>query len=142
MHRSIMRKPRFTIGLLWVGLYLIAPWGWTAEEVPTVTPAELYALLQQKSAQIFLLDVRTPEEYREAHIPQTDARIDYRELERMRKRLPKDPDTPIIVYCRSGRRSAIALQTLRKLGYTNVRHLQGGIRQWIKQGYPVESETP
>ncbi len=142
MRSRITHRIRFMVGLLWAGLFLTVPQVWTAEEVPTVTPAELYALLQQKSAQIFLLDVRTPEEYRDAHIPGTDARIDYRELERMRKRLPGDPDTPIIVYCRSGRRSAVALKTLRKLGYTHVRHLEGGIRKWMAQGYPVESDTP
>jgi rhodanese-related sulfurtransferase len=40
------------------------------------------------------------------------------------------PDRPVIVYCRSGARSALAAATLASLGYTDVAHLEGGIRAW------------
>ena len=48
--------------------------------------------------------------------------------------LPKDKNTPIILYCKTGRMSAEALQTMRKLGYTNVRHLAGGMDAWQTVG--------
>jgi rhodanese-related sulfurtransferase len=50
-----------------------------------------------------------------------------------------DPDRRTILYCASGGRSALAVLTLRQLGYTDVAHLDGGIQAWISAGRPVET---
>ena len=75
-----------------------------------------------------LLDVRTPEEFQEAHI--ADALlIPYQELaERAQIELP-DQDMRILIYCRSGRRSREAAQILWELGYAKVYDF-GGILDW------------
>jgi rhodanese-related sulfurtransferase len=49
-----------------------------------------------------------------------------------------DPGRRTILYCASGGRSALAAETLRKLGYANVAHLDGGVNGWIAKGQPVE----
>ncbi len=53
-----------------------------------------------------------------------------------RMRMP-NKDTPLITYCKKGKRSAIAAWQLVQLGYTNVKYLEGGILAWRKAGYPI-----
>lgn len=105
-----------------------------AESAPyqTVTPDEARALIGREG--VLLLDVRTQEEYDEAHI-EGAVLVPYDALPDNLKNLPEDKDTVIIVYCRSGRRSAIAAQTLTDMGYTQVFDL-GGIQSW-----PYETVT-
>lgn len=50
-----------------------------------------------------------------------------------------DPDRRIILVCASGGRSALATETLRSMGYRDVAHLDGGLKAWREQGFPVES---
>lgn len=51
-----------------------------------------------------------------------------------------DPGRRTILHCASGGRSALAADTLRQLGYTNVAHLDGGLKAWKEAGQPVASE--
>ena len=75
-----------------------------------------------------ILDVRTQEEYDEAHIPGAIV-IPNTEIEaRAESELP-DKDQMILVYCRSGRRSKLAADILAELGYTNIYEF-GGIIDW------------
>ena len=93
-----------------------------------------YADLQKKIADkedIVLLDVRTAEEFNSGHIP-TAVLLPYDQIEDKSEKLLNDKNKEIIVYCRSGRRSAIALDMLVKLGYTNVKDF-GGISRWQGQ---------
>lgn len=93
-----------------------------------------YTDLQQKIADkedIVLLDVRTAEEFNSGHIP-TAVLLPYDQIEDKSEKLLNDKNKEIIVYCRSGRRSAIALDMLVKLGYTNVKDF-GGISRWQGQ---------
>lgn len=52
-----------------------------------------------------------------------------------------DPDHRVILHCASGGRSALAVQTLRELGYNNVAHLDGGFKAWQAEGKPVKGPT-
>ena len=88
---------------------------------------EAVTMMEEESGYI-ILDVRTPEEFRERHIPnainipnETIGSEDIQEL--------PDKDQLILVYCRSGRRSKLAAQSLADLGYTNIREF-GGILDW------------
>ena len=49
-----------------------------------------------------------------------------------------DPDARVILHCASGGRSALAADTLKELGYSNVAHLDGGFKAWKESGKPVE----
>lgn len=74
-----------------------------------------------------LLDVRTPEEYRQGHIP--DSRnVSLQSLDNVRS-IVGDKDTPLFVYCLSGSRSRQAVNLLGSMGYTNVRNI-GGIANY------------
>jgi rhodanese-related sulfurtransferase len=52
-------------------------------------------------------------------------------------RLPKDKNSEILLYCRSGRMSEMAGEALVKEGYTNVSHLEGGMKAWEESGKPI-----
>lgn len=81
------------------------------------------------SNEVAVLDVRTPEEYAERHIP--NARLftlDTINVETAVAAVP-DKDEPVLVYCRSGVRSAEAASKLAALGYTDIYDF-GGIIDW------------
>lgn len=92
-----------------------------------VTPDQALALLEQEPNAL-LIDVRTEEEYLTGHIPDS-VLMPVDELESLLGELPADKETALIVYCRTGRRSAAAADLLRKTGYTRVFDL-GGIVSW------------
>jgi rhodanese-related sulfurtransferase len=83
-----------------------------------------------------LLDVRTEEEWNQGHLKGAK-RVTVTEdgfLDKAKATL--DPKKPVLVYCRSGGRSAKAAKQLREAGYT-VHDLAGGITAWQKAGKPV-----
>ena len=80
-----------------------------------------------------ILDTREQDEFDEGHIPGAIL-IPYTEIENMAEEMMPDKDQLILVYCRSGRRSKIAAESLSKLGYTNVKEF-GGIIDWT---YEIE----
>jgi rhodanese-related sulfurtransferase len=53
------------------------------------------------------------------------------------KKLP-DKNATVIVYCKTGGRSSLATYTLVRMGYENVKNMDGGWKAWAKAGYPVE----
>ena len=75
-----------------------------------------------------ILDTREQDELDEGHIPNAIL-IPYTEIENKAEEMLPDKDAQILVYCRSGRRSKIAAESLSKLGYTNVKEF-GGIIDW------------
>lgn len=98
--------------------------------IQNITPQEVKQKLDM-GAEFILLDVRTDEEYADGHlegatlIPHDRLQERYQEL---------DAGKEIIVYCRSGYRSSLATNMLRKLGFTNIKNMDGGIMAWP---YPV-----
>jgi phage shock protein E len=93
----------------------------------TITPEAARDWLA-KDSKVVLLDVRTAEEYAESRIPGSQL-LPYDEIVNRVSELPVDKNTPIIVYCRTGRRSELAALSLLELGYTSVYDL-GGIQDW------------
>lgn len=96
-----------------------------------ITVDELKRLLEERKngkEKFILIDVRTEEEHKEGHIPGTDLNIPHDKIEDINN-IVRDKQTKLILYCRSGRRSEIAKETLKKLGYKNVINA-GGIKDW------------
>ena len=92
-----------------------------------ITPAEAKEIMDERDGYV-ILDVRTQEEYDEAHIDGAILIPDYEIADKAESTL-KDKNQLILVYCRSGRRSKLASEALVKLGYTNVKEF-GGIIDW------------
>ena len=82
---------------------------------------------------MFLLDVREPGEVQIAKIP-GGVLIPLGELPKRMDELPQGATAPdIVVYCRSGMRSAKAVGLLKSNGFTRVQNLKGGILDWISR---------
>lgn len=92
-----------------------------------ITAEEARKLMDSEEGCI-ILDVRTREEYDQGHIPGAIL-IPNTEIEAKAADLLPDKEQLILVYCRSGRRSKLAAQSLADLGYTNIREF-GGILDW------------
>jgi rhodanese-related sulfurtransferase len=98
-----------------------------------VTPDELSAMLKNKD--FVFINVHIPFE---GNISGTDLSIPYDEIGQNLSQLPADKNAKIVLYCRSGRMSAIAAEELVTLGYTNVWNLTGGMVDWENAGYEIE----
>jgi rhodanese-related sulfurtransferase len=86
-----------------------------------------------------LVDVREESEYARDHLPgavHLGKGIIERDVE---ERIP-DTGAEIVLYCGGGFRSALAADTLQKMGYTNVLSMDGGIRGWREKGYPLTQD--
>ncbi len=90
--------------------------------------AEKAKEIMDSSEEHIILDVREQYEYDEGHIPDAIL-IPYTEIDKKAEGLLPDKEKPILVYCRSGRRSKIASESLVNLGYANVKEF-GGILDW------------
>ncbi len=100
-----------------------------------ITPARLVEML--KSKDFFFVNTHIPYE---GEIEGTDAFIAYDETAQQLDSYPADKNAKIVLYCRSGRMSAIAAQELVKAGYTNVWNLDGGMVAWEQAGYKLVSK--
>lgn len=97
-----------------------------------VAPALLKQMLAAKD--FVLINVHVPYA---GEIAQTDAFIPYDAIEQNIAKFPADKNAKIFLYCSSGRMSAIAGETLVKLGYTDVWNLDGGMSAWENAGFPL-----
>ena len=84
--------------------------------------------IMDSGEEYIILDTREQDEFDEGHIPDAIL-IPYTEIENKAEEMIPDKDKLILVYCRSGRRSKIAAESLEKLGYTNLKEF-GGIIDW------------
>lgn len=95
------------------------------------------------TARLLVLDVREPDEYAAGHLAGA-VNIPRGVLE---FRLSADPaladtDRPLLVYCKSGGRSALAAKALQDMGYSRVVSVAGGFDAWAACGMPVEKAPP
>jgi rhodanese-related sulfurtransferase len=84
-----------------------------------------------------LIDVREDREYDADHIPGA-VHLGKGIIERDIEGKYPDVNTPMVLYCGGGFRSALAADNLQKMGYTNVVSMDGGIREWREKKYPLE----
>ena len=97
-----------------------------------LTPREVADLLRQGDAQ--LVDVREPYEHEAGRI-EGDLHIELDTLTAHAGSI--DRDRPVVFYCRSGSRSALAAQAFGASGYS-AHNLTGGLKAWVKDGLPIE----
>jgi rhodanese-related sulfurtransferase len=102
------------------------------EHSDEMSPRQVAQLLRESDAQ--LVDVREPYEHEAGRIA-GDRHI---ELERLTAEAASiDRERPVVFYCRSGSRSALATEAFAASGYS-AHNLSGGLQAWVKDGLPIE----
>ncbi len=84
-----------------------------------------------------LIDTREESEWARGHLPGA-RHLSKGIIERDIEQAVPDPHTALILYCGGGFRSALAAESLQRMGYTNVASMDGGWRGWTEAGLPVE----
>jgi len=84
-----------------------------------------------------LVDVREDNEFAKDHLPGA-VHLGKGVIERDIEGRYPDANTPLVLYCGGGFRSAMAADNLQKMGYTNVISMDGGIGAWRQKGYSLE----
>ncbi|HET8820080.1 MAG TPA: rhodanese-like domain-containing protein [Thermoleophilaceae bacterium] len=98
-----------------------------------LSPARVAELMRAGSAQV--VDVREPDEREAGRIPDDTSHI---ELDRLAEEAGSlDRERPVVFYCRSGSRSAMAAQAFAAAGF-DAHNLEGGLEAWVADGLPLE----
>ena len=104
------------------------------KNVTEISPTD--AELKSKSGDTVIVDVREKDEWDEEHIPDA-IHLSRGTVEwKIDEKVP-DPNTTIICHCGGGGRSALAVESLQKMGYKNVRSMAGGFKAWKAAGLPT-----
>lgn len=107
-----------------------------AQNTPKNLQPQQAARWLETDKNVVVLDVRTPDEYKAGHLK--DARnVDFLARDFEKQLAGLDKSKPYLVHCASGGRSSETLPMLQKLGFKNIRHLDGGVQAWEKAGLPV-----
>lgn len=105
-------------------------------EIKVISPEEMQTLLELDDVQI--VDVRTPEEYKDGFIDNSQ-NIDFNSPTFDEDITKLDKSKPVILYCKSGGRSAKCSQKLKEAGFVKIYDLEGGITQWKFKGFELET---
>jgi rhodanese-related sulfurtransferase len=127
-----MMKRLLLLPLMLVALCLTATA--RADTVPASVDVKQAAALQSKGA--FLLDVREPSEYAEVHAKDA-VLIPLGQLPSRLNEIAQYKNKPVVVICRSGRRSAQGAEILRNAGFAQVANVEGGTNAWVDAGLSV-----
>jgi rhodanese-related sulfurtransferase len=104
------------------------------KKITEISPTE--AAAKSNSGEALIIDVREKDEWDEEHIPDaTHMSRGTIELD-IEEKVPES-DAMIICHCGGGGRSALAAETLQKMGYKNVRSMAGGFKAWRAAGLPT-----
>lgn len=105
-------------------------------EIKVVSPEEMKTLLEMEDVQ--LVDVRTPEEYQSGYIEYSQ-NINFLSPTFEDDILNLDKSKPVLVYCKSGKRSAKCSKKLKAAGFVKIYDLEGGITKWKYKGNEIKT---
>ncbi len=112
-----------------------------AADTVLVSQTELLKRLESKDPDLVVLDVRTADEFAAGHVPGA-RNVSHDLLASRIDELAAARDKQVVVYCRSGRRTLLAEDILRKAGFKRVGHLEGDYLAWEAEQRPVERSAP
>jgi rhodanese-related sulfurtransferase len=117
---------RFRLTFVISFVLILAACGISSEGYRNISSDEAKKLIDNK--EVVVLDVRTPEEYQDGHIPNA-LLVPLQELENKLNDL--DKTEPYLVVCRSGNRSTQASEILTSNSFTNIYNMTGGMNSWV-----------
>jgi rhodanese-related sulfurtransferase len=104
--------------------------------VTLLTPGQAYELLSSRARDLVILDIRTPGEFATGHIKGA-INMDYRSGAFAREIGRLDRSRTYLVYCRTGRRTAGAIDIMTALGFRRIIQVAGDIEGWKAAGLPL-----
>lgn len=107
-------------------------------EIKVVSAEEMQTLLELEDVQ--LVDVRTPAEYNEGFIANAQ-NIDFKSPTFDSDITKLDKEKPVVLYCKSGGRSAKCAKKMKDAGFIKIYDLQGGISKWKHEGLEVKEKS-
>lgn len=109
-----------------------------AQTIENIDADGAYALIQQNAINPYfvILDIRTPDEYASGYI-EGSTNLDYYAQSFSDDLADLEKENTYLIYCRTGRRTAEALEMMKELGFMEVYNMMGGITGWEAGGYPV-----
>ena len=107
------------------------------ETTPRVSGTDLLHLMHHADDELVILDVRTPAEFAAGHVPGAK-NIPHDQVAARLTELVPLRDKTVVLYCRSGRRSASAAAVLRSAGFSSLKQLEGDFPGWEAANHPVE----
>lgn len=107
--------------------------------VRVVSPEDAWKIVQAKSERLVVLDVRTPPEAAQGHLPGAML-IDFYATDFRTQIATLDRAGQYVLYCRTGNRSGQARQIMQDLGFTEVYDISGGIVAWKAAGLPTTTD--
>lgn len=134
-----MKEWRSIVGLfsrLCIGLFLVTGSAICMAQVSDISPAELLYRIKTNRAGL-ILDVRSPEEYAEGHIPGA-INIPYDRLGSRLAEIGSHKNENIVLYCTSGGRVGVAANILQPAGFSQLLHLDGDMNGWLRKGLPIK----
>lgn len=129
-----MKNLFFVFGLTVMLLFTFCKENSTAQKIQIIAPEEVYKVMNN-GGDLQLIDVRTKEEFTEAHL-KTAQNICVTDDDFKEKVAHLDKNEPVYLYCRSGRRSANAAKIMKEMGFKEIYDMDGGILKWSNQGLP------
>lgn len=120
------------VGMVLLAMLITATHVWAAEQ--NISSRDARTLLE-KNKDVYLLDVRSPQEYSQGKLAGS-VLIPISEIERRLGEVPKS--RPVLVYCAVGSRSRHAAALLSRKGYKEVYNMADGIVGWYRNGYPIK----
>lgn len=107
-----------------------------ADEVRTIAPEALAVRLESGDPALLVVDVRSAAEYDEGHLPGA-VNIPHDAIGGRMAEFGAPGERDIVVYCRSGRRSELALAALQEAGFSRLFHLEGDYLRWSEEDRPM-----
>jgi len=111
-----------------------------ADDLPKIAPEKVLERSQHAGQSMVILDVRTPIEYAQGHVPGA-INIPHDKLADRVQELMNDKGKEIVVYCRSGRRAEMAAATLKTNGFERLLHMDGDMLKWMEAKLPTATTT-
>lgn len=105
--------------------------------IPEISAEEVAKKLVRKE-DFKLIDTRESHEFEQGHLPKA-IHLSKGVIERDIEKKIDDYNKELVLYCGGGYRSALAADNLRKMGFTNVKSMAGGWREWTEKGLPSKN---
>ena len=128
----------FFIAIVCAAVFLLYQKGYILTNYDSITPLEAQSMIKKQDGNVTILDVRTLGEYQQEGHLVNSLLVPSATLASQLDTLQKYKDTKLLVYCRSGNRSAKASRVLSEHGF-HVYNIKGGIQGWKKAHLPVET---